>query len=290
MKRIVLVTGGDKNYFLMGCMLVHGLKEHAPGRPVYFLDFGLDIAQRNFLGKICTVLRRPESLETMQNSFALKGAIGEFLRHIPWNNCVWLDCDMIAVGPVGLGLERVLRQMDDTGSEIAVCADSCGTISEFIARASDIVPFVEALRPTGIALTQSYLNTGFFICRSQDFLDEWHDLTNSIVPHRLFEQNAFNITFRMRGGGLMLDADEWNVHGPMLSAKINGIGSSLILHPTSARAEDTAFSDSASYGPHRISGNVKLFRNPVLLKYQEAVFTKFMRSSHRELEELGLLA
>ena len=100
MARTIVVTGGDRAYFLMGCMLVHSLKRWAPRLPVYFLDFGLDRQQRKFLDTICTVVRRPATLPAGLHQYAYKAAMGEFLRPIDRTTTIWLDSDMIAVGPV----------------------------------------------------------------------------------------------------------------------------------------------------------------------------------------------
>ena len=291
MERTILVTGGDKAYFLMGCMLVHSLRTCAPRLPVYFLDFGLERPQRKFLDTICTVVRRPEQLGAAQHPYSYKAAMGEYLRAVRRTSLVWLDSDMIAVGAVGESLKAVLRQMDNNGREVAACVDSCGTIGDFIAKGQSVGPFVEALATTKIAPTEPYLNVGFVICRSQAFLDDWRKLTNSFTTHTCFEQNAFNIVVRTRGGAMVLSDEEWNVHGRLLRDKTVGLGGSLILHATSDRAdEDLTCNEWVAFGDQRISSTLKLFRNPFLRKLQETVLMDFMRGAHRELQRLGILA
>jgi hypothetical protein len=288
MERTVLITGGDKAYFLMGCMLVHSLKTHAPRLPVYFLDFGLDRAQRIFLSGLCTVVRRPDRLDPAMHHYASKAAMGEFMRGVPWSNLIWLDSDMIAIGAVGASLKGLLRQLGD--SDVGACTDAIGSIGEFIAKNPTVTPFIEALAPTGIAADEPYLNVGFVVCRSQAFLDAWHKRTAAIAPHLCFEQNTFNITVRERGRWTLLDAQAWNMHGRMLRDNAAGIGSGLILHATSDRAdEDLTNNEWVAFGPQRIASSLKLFRNPQLRAYQEAVLMDFMRGSHAELQHLGIL-
>ncbi len=299
MQRTILVTGGDKTYFLMGCLLVHSLRTFAPRLPVYFLDFGLDRAQRKFLETICTVVRRPKHLDAGLHHYAFKAAIGEFLREVSWTTLVWLDGDMIAVGAIGERLKLVLKQMNDDASEVAACVDSCGTVGNFIvqvaakgqpaAKGLPMGQFVDALAAAKISLQQPYLNVGFVVCRARSFLDEWRRLTNGFAGQLCFEQNAFNIVARTHGPVTILPAQEWNVHGRMLRENTAGLGS-LILHPTSDLADDIASSEWVAFGPQRIGSRLKSFRNPMLQKFQEAILADFMRGAHRELQRLGILA
>jgi hypothetical protein len=289
MERTILVTGGDKAYFLMGCMLVHSLKKWAPRLPVYFLDFGLERAQRKFLDSICTVLRQPNDLAQGRHQHYYKGAMGEYARSVSWTTLIWLDSDMIAVGPVGEGIKRVLRQMESERSEAAASIDSCGTIGNFIASGLPMAPFVEAVEANGIARSDPYFNTGFVACRSQAFLDAWFEITASFPEHTVFEQNAFNVIVRKRSLPTVLAANEWNVHGKLLPAKAAALGDSLVLHATSTEPGAITLNESVLFGPQRIESSLKLFSDPALQKFQEQVLMDFMRTSHRELQRLGLL-
>jgi len=293
MERTILVTGGDKTYFLMGCMLVHSLRTFAPRLPIYFLDFGLERSQRRFLDSICTVIRRPKHINPASHHFAMKAAMGDFVRDISWTNLVWFDSDMIIIGAIVDRLKHLLGQMKETSSVIAASADSCGTISDFIADATSmklsVAPFVEALGAAKIGVGETYLNVGLVVCRAAAFLDEWHKLTDSLTPHACFEQNAFNILARKRGPVTVLPAQQWNVHGVLLREAMAGAGG-FILHATSSCADDLAFHDWMGFGSKRISGKVKLFRNPVLREFQELVLNDFMRTSEALLERLSILA
>jgi hypothetical protein len=295
MERTILVTGGDRAYFLMGCMLVHSLRKWAPRLPVYFLDFGLDRAQRKFLDGICTVVARPRHLDPKQHHYASKASMGEFLRGVPWSNLVWLDSDMIALNPIADDLKGVLRDMKASGSDVAACTDTCGSIGDFIAQGiaqgASIAPFTAALAASGVAATEPYLNVGFVVCRSQAFLDAWRKLTDSFAPHLCFEQNAFNIVTRTRSTVTILPAQDWNVHGRLLHDKAAGLGTSHILHATSQRAdEDLTLNEFVAFGQQKIASTLKLFRHPALRKYQETVLMDFMGGAHLQLQQLGILA
>ena len=291
MERTILVTGGDKAYFLMGCMLVHSLRKSAPRLPVYFLDFGLDRAQRKFLDGICTVVPRPRHLDPKQHHYASKASMGEFLAGVPWSDLVWLDSDMIALDPIADDLKGVVRRMDAGGSAVAACPDTCGTIGDFIEYNEQIAPFTAALAQSGVALTEPYLNVGFVICRSRALLDAWRKLTESFAPHLCFEQNAFNIVTRTKSRVTILPAQHWNVHGHLLDDKARGPGTSHILHATSPRADaDLTLNEFVAFGQQKIMSSLKLFRNPVLRKYQEAVLMDFMAGAHPQLQQLGILA
>jgi hypothetical protein len=289
-ERTILVTGGDKAYFLMGCMLVHSLRKFAPRLPVYFLDFGLERAQRKFLDTICTVVARPRHLDPAQHHYASKASMGEFLRDVPWSTLVWLDSDMIAVSPLADDLKAVLRDMAARDSDIAACADSCPSIGAFIAKGAPVASFAAALTESGVASGEPYLNVGFVVCRSQAFLDAWRKLTDSFTPHMCFEQNAFNIVTRNKAKLTILPAAQWNVHGHWLKEKSNALGGSHILHATSERAEaDLTNNEFVAFGTQRIMSTLKLFRDPNLRKLQEAVLMDFMAGAHRPLQQLGIL-
>ena len=140
----VIVTGCEKNYFLMACTLLHTLKRWCPDVPVYVLDFGLDVAQKRFLADRAIVLDRPSDLPPHLDPFLYKAAIAKYLRPIDWSTIVWLDCDMIAVGPIRQRLNEVVTEMERNSIEVAACLDISETIGALLAGGYKAEPFVAA--------------------------------------------------------------------------------------------------------------------------------------------------
>jgi len=96
-----------------------------------------------------------------------------------------------------------------------------------------------------------YLNSGFIICRSREFLARWAALCDALPYEFLFEQNAFNLAAYEQAERIhLLDPWVWNLSGPAFrSAHIVPNGQDLtvigqsgrvnILHATSPeRAKD----------------------------------------------------
>jgi lipopolysaccharide biosynthesis glycosyltransferase len=292
MKKTIFVTGGDEKYFLMGCWLLHSLRKFSSALPIYFLDFGLNQMQRAFLQNICILVDRPPELGLSLHHFALKAAMGKYLHNIPWSNFIWIDSDMIVVRPFQERLSTLLREMTQNNIDVAACVDSSSTLKNFvasaIARKQHVLPFIDALGVAGVSSEEPYLNSGFVVCRSRDLFEQWHRTTESLTPHLLFEQNAFNLAVRKHYKFMILPAEEWNFHGhEMLTRPANM--RAMMLHPTSDDPNDLLRPAWVEFGKRRIYGQIKLFRNPILLSTQESVMFDFLRASHVELERLGIM-
>jgi len=115
----VIVTGCEKNYFLMACTLLHTLKRWCPDVPVYVLDFGLDVAQKRFLADRAIVLDRPSDLPPHLDPFLYKAAIRQRLN-------------------------EVVTEMERNSIEVAACLDISETIGAFLAGGYKAEPFVAA--------------------------------------------------------------------------------------------------------------------------------------------------
>src|SRR3982074_670415 len=108
---VILVTAGERNYFLTRCLLMPSLRSWAPELPLYVLDFGMDQAQRRFLRGFCTVLERPADMAPNQHPFIYNAAMARFLKPVKWTTVVWLDSDIIAVGPLGKRLKPLIAEL-----------------------------------------------------------------------------------------------------------------------------------------------------------------------------------
>ena len=114
----IIVTGSDRKYFLMTCLLISSLRRWASGIPAFVLDFGLDPAQQHFLNQYVTVLKRPNDLPSDLHPYIYKTAIARYLREVDWSSLIWFDSDMVAVGPISKGLSAALNNMRSSGKEM----------------------------------------------------------------------------------------------------------------------------------------------------------------------------
>jgi hypothetical protein len=295
-----LVTGCDRKYFLMTCLLLDTLRRWAPDFPVYVLDFGMDEAQRRFLSEQSTVLNRPPSLSQNLHPFQLKAAMARYLQPVNWTAMAWVDCDMIAVGPLGESLTASLRNLVSRSGEVAICRDILPSVADLFLKKLNFGPFARLLEQNKISPTAPYYNTGLFLCASPAFLDAWADLAAATPMHVNFDQNLFNLLIYTRGVSILeLDARIWNVHGELLAAAtvtgdsgsptlMAGAGPALILHPTSSRGEDTTSLGAVETKKGWLHGSIALCRNPSLAALQHAVMAKYVARMGDKFARAGL--
>ena len=300
MARPIVVTGADKHFFAMGCLLMRSLAQWAPELPFYFLDFGLDDAQRRYLRERKVLIERPTSVPENLHPIVCKTAIGEYLHGIEWSAVLWLDSDMLVVGPLQDRLAEVLNSMAATQSEVAAC--SVETINQLFAGGWPMAPFAEALRAYKIDLDSSYYNNATVMFRSPEFLAEWWTLAQQTPVHLCIDQNLFTLLALRHDSIMPLSARTWNLHGALLAeakaasengqARIVSVGmngateTALVLHPTSVRDQHhLPINCSAGTGPSQI---LKVFRNPALRDCQIGAITKFTAEDPEALARAGM--
>jgi len=300
MARPIVVSGADKHFFAMGCLLMRSLAQWAPDLPFYLLDFGLDEAQRRFLRERKVLIERPASVPENLHPIVCKTAIGEYLRGIEWPAVLWLDSDMLVVGPLQDRLDEVLSGMAEAQREVAAC--SVETISQLFAGGWPMAPFAEALRANRINLESSYYNNAAVVFRSPDFLAEWWTLAQQTQVHLCIDQNLFTLLALRHNSIVSLSARTWNLHGTLLAeAKAvteNGqvrivasepTGTSeavLVLHPTSVHNQHhLPVNCNVGSGPNQI---LKVFRNPALRDCQVRAIAKFIADDAVALAWAGI--
>jgi hypothetical protein len=300
MARPIIVSGADKHFFAMGCLLMHSLAQWAPDLPFYLLDFGLDDAQRAFLRERNVLIGRPASVPENLHPIVCKTAIGEYLRGVEWPAVLWLDSDMLAVGPLQDRLAEVLSSMTATQREVAAC--SVETIRELFAGGWPMAPFAEALHADQISLDSSYYNNATVVFRSPEFLTEWWSLAQQTPLHMCIDQNLFTLLARRHNRIMPLRARTWNLHGALLgeakAATENGqarivspdeTGAAetvLILHPTSVRDQHhLPLNCNVGTGPNQI---LKVFRNPALRDCQIRAVAKLIAEDAAALARAGM--
>ena len=300
MARPIVVSGADKHFFAMGCLLMQSLAQWAPNLPFYFLDFGLNEAQRRFLRERKVLIERPASVPETLHPIVCKTAIGEYLRGIEWPAILWLDSDMLVVGPLQNRLAEVLSGMEETQSEVAAC--SVETISQLFAGGWPMAPFAEALRTSRISLYSSYYNNATVVFRSPDFLAEWWTLAQQTPVHMCIDQNLFTLLALQHGRIMPLSARTWNLHGTLLAAakavtengqalivspdESSATEAVLILHPTSVRDQHhLPLNCGVGTGPNQV---LKVFRNPALRDCQVRAIAQFIADDPAALARAGM--
>jgi hypothetical protein len=294
----IIITGADRHFFAMGCLLMRSLARWAPEVPRYLLDFGLDEAQRRFFRERGVLIERPADVPADLRPIVAKTAIGAYLRRVEWSALLWLDSDMLVVGPLQQRLAEVLAEMEASQSEVAAC--SVETIQELFAGGWPMAPFAEALHAEGISLESAYYNNAAVVFRSAEFVDEWWRLARHTPIHICIDQNLFTLLALRRKSIIPLSARVWNLHGPLLAqAKaVTDSGeprivsgretpeSALILHPTSVRDQHHVPNTCAvGHGPRQA---LKLFRNPDLRERQIQAISELIAEDRAALARAGM--
>jgi hypothetical protein len=229
-----------------------------------------------------------------------KTAIGEYLRGIEWSAVLWLDSDMLVVGPLQDRLAEMLNSLATTQGEVAAC--SVETISQLFAGGWSMAPFADALRADRINLDSSYYNNAAVVFRSPDFLAQWWTLAQQTPVHLCVDQNLFTLLALRHDRIMPLSARTWNLHGALLaeakaasengqtrivSSGVNGATeTALVLHPTSVRDQHhLAVNCNVGTGPSQI---LKVFRNQALRDCQVSMIAKFITDDPAALARAGM--
>jgi len=293
----IIVTGADRGFFLMGCVLKRSLARWAPTLPFYFLDFGLDAGQRRFFQERGMLIERPASVPADLHPFVCKMALGEYLKQREWSAAVWLDSDMLVVGPLQDRLAEVITEMAAAQSEVAAC--SVETIRELLAGGWPMAPFVEALQAEGISFDTTYYNNGAVVFRSAEFLDAWWTLARQIPAHTCVDQNLFNLLALRRKRITRLPVRVWNLHGALLPEAsavmedgqrriVAGAENEtvVVLHPTSIRdLHHVPLNCRVGSSCNQL---FKLFRNPALRECQMQAIAELIAEDGEALARAGV--
>lgn len=208
--RLACVTGGDDRYFLHLLLLIASFRRHCAGRQLLVCDFGLDARRRGFLARHARLLPLPPGLEA-RHVWDKKAALLRYLAGEPFDAMLWVDTDAMLTADAPGELERIA----DGGGDALYCCAEALTIEGFIAqqRAKPeglVEHFAEAAARLGVPGDRPYLNSGFFLCRSREFLAAWEKLALGMPMHVLYEQNAFNLIAHSTVGFHGLERSAWN--------------------------------------------------------------------------------
>lgn len=299
-----IVTGADARYFAMTGLLTQSLARWLPTAPPPLVcDFGLTPAQRRFLEQSGRLLPRPARIPDGTHPYLAKVALADYLAELPdaWKEpLIWIDGDMMAVGPLDAPLRGLCDGMAQAGVTLAAAPDAeTADIGSFIDR-WPVAPFAAAVAATGIPPTRPYLNSGFFLCRDSAALAEIRDQCAAMADHPMSDQNAFNLVAWGSGRRCgVLNGAVWNVHGRRLASIANsgdgaapivcGGQNALLLHATSIGG---AYHEERSGGLREPGGRalpvtVKVFRAPPLAVMQRAFLGDFAAAHRDELLAAG---
>ena len=172
-----------------GRLLMRSLAQSAPDLPFHLLDFGLDEAQRRFLRERKVLIERPASVPETA-SHRLQDRHRRVSSRHRMVGGVWLDSDMLVVGPLQDRFDQVLSGMTATQREVAAC--SVETISRIVRRrlAHGAVCRSFARQPIDLDFLLQQCRRGV---RSPDFLAEWWTLAQQTAVHLCIDQNLFTL-------------------------------------------------------------------------------------------------
>lgn len=297
--RLACVTGGDDRYFLHLLLLIASFRRHCRGRQLLVCDFGLDPRRRGFLERHVQLLPLPAGLE-VRHVWDKKAALLRYLAGEPFDAMLWIDTDAMLVADAPGELERIA-----TGSDEALyCCAEDQTIEGFIAqqRAKPeglVEHFAEAAARMGVPGDRPYLNSGFFLCRSREFLAAWERLARSLPLHVLFEQNAFNLLAHSTVGFHGLERSQWNCSNADLDRVRRAAGGACItdrgepvrvIHCTTNSRNIDVLDTRIEFegGKTGLTGMLRVPMNPAIRALQQELI-EFVASELPALKAHGLI-
>jgi len=286
---LVFTTGADSKLFLNLCILMDSFAAELPEETLHICDFGFDGPHRQFLSEAANLAVTPPHLRSEAQTWKHKASLYDYFADMDPrpDAIVWFDADMVVLKPVGAPIRAMAAEMAAADMDGAACTDSS---------ASDIAGFIAANETPEIDLqafrvlidryrtdaASRYLNTGFFILRSGQFADTWRDETMRQPLFLLYEQNTFNALAGAPDAAVrVLDPRVWNVHGDLLG-DVAVDGAAAILHTTSEGAHHTMSQFGVPIGETDVSGALKVFTRPDLMKIQGDHLMHFLLA-HQDL-------
>ncbi len=284
------LTGTNATMFGQTLILMQSFAESGAGDALTICDFGLTEAQQRFLTSRYQLATLPNRAADGRHSWYDKASLGDFIAGDP-DAVVWVDADMIVTSDPRPPVAAILAEMKRDGHRVAACPDDSGhRLDDFLRWASadgkDCVQFRRLLDQAQIGRECPYLNSGFFVVTSRQWLEDWKAATFEIGIELLFEQNAFNVVaWRHPEGVRILDARRWNVHNAALGRISFGEGEVIlcddqhvaVLHATSKDDEHIHFKVvHFSLGETPASIRLKAFRHPRLSEMQLGLLSRLL--------------
>ncbi|MBF0455079.1 MAG: hypothetical protein HQL72_09745 [Magnetococcales bacterium] len=239
-EKSLFVTGSNAAFFPMLCQLLSSFERFALGEKLMVCDFGLTEGQAAFLAEKNILLPRPAILEPGWHPYLYKGCLYSYVETIPFDLLTWIDSDCILTGLFADEVYKVAAQYGPDQPFIAITQDiDNNTIGSFIEKNPEKTqPFDQVVTAYQLPRDKAYLNCGLFTIRSRQTLKEWAELTRTLPPHFLFEQNTFNaVVYKNIQQVVLWDWVVFNVCGSALN-DLQVIGGGR--YPGSVRLGETA--------------------------------------------------
>lgn len=295
---IRFVTGTDDRYFAQLFLLLGSLRRHSGDVRLHVCDFGLSAPYRDFLRGQGMLLDMPAGAGSPPHAWYYKGMVARYTDAFGDDPIVWLDLDMIALEDIRPLFSMLVADMEQKGQTIA-CTGG-GTVSgqlnaKLAPRYAQLVQGKDGDFP--------YLNAGFWVCRSRDFLRRYGALCAQMPMELLFEQSAFILTAMEQPSRLRLLDLPWNTMNDALATMqlagegrdtqvITELGERIhLLHITSNnRDRDLVHQDLRfELSGYFYTCNIKLLRRPDLLPLQLGLITEGLQAYHQPLIGAGIL-
>jgi hypothetical protein len=293
---ISFVTGVDHRMFDQLFPLMGSMRRYCAGIKLWVCDFGLAGRQKNLLHRMGVLLEMPAGLGRYNHAWYYKSALGRYVAALNTEAVVWIDVDMMVL----CDIIPLIRQLDACMAADGDILASAGieTIGEQIGvdAAQHYAGLVAGLHPN-----TRYLNSGFFLCRSAAFLENWYQLCITMPVEKLFEQNSFNLIALAEPDKVrVLDMLTWNMCGQHIGDAVieasgadivvtGAHGRTLVLHATSNTRGDVVVQRLRL----RINSTVfpvaiKAFAGPDVLRvFQRELFMDALAENFQALTECG---
>jgi hypothetical protein len=295
MEEVLFVTGANSAYFLMACLLMHSIKRVMPGARFHVLDFGLKPSEKDYLTSKGALATLPGVRVADENPYYLKTKMINFIKRIPgWNTALWIDSDIFVGNDFSTRLRNLLEQMEQENYDLAASPEA--VIQEIFDEFPrlDFGPFRQELKNRGLSTELEYYNSGFVIFRSKAFLQDWEDLGERMLPHALFDQNAFNILAHDGYRTARLPGEIWNLHGRdldegRLAAILGGTEKPVVFHLTSNKASHVQPLQLRFLEQDELRYNLRLFVNKSLRDKQGLDCRQFFHDEMDALKDAGVV-
>lgn len=303
---VILVTGGDENYFMSILGLVEGVQFYTD-LPIMVCDFGLSEGQIKFLDELGLLLPRPEEIPAGIHPWYYKSSIGHYLQDHDYEHIVWVDADMSPTTDFSRPLHQLLNQHGNKpwlGCCYNYYPQTIQANINLLSTKHDVEVFRNLVAQEPGLEKNKYLNSGFFITNDRDFLAQWEHITRNIAVHTLFEQNCFNyLAYKHFNQVTVLDDVLWNLHASHVIQlievnvqtekpvfMINGKRTYLI-HPTGLQSEYVKALDPCEIGyeDYILTGHIKLVNSQSISIYQLKLLHRALKRHFKKLKRYGIL-
>ena len=305
--RTLFVTGATASYFPLVCTLQASFERFCPGRRLMVADFGLSPGQCQYFEQRDELLAMPSRMSRDSHPYLLKGSLYHYVEPLDPSGVVWIDGDCVLCGPFESAFESTIAAGSAAPPALAAAVDQPGWciedyLNEFGPR---MAPFSSLVATNTRTLEQPYLNCGLYFVRSLAFLRDWAELSETVQPHLMFEQNLFNLlAYREGMSTLRLDETVWNVHDKALDElAVEGAGGSgtfsvtyrgrpiIVLHLTAAN--ERRLVDFAPFalavGTRHLVGMYRCARDPSLKALSLALLRHYVSENESALAACDIL-